>query len=281
MQKYLKALVLIILLSFFVGCEKNKDLLTNPDIIIPSDSVIVPLSPIDSKLIAMINEVINAANRNVVLSFYTEKIYSPAGSKIVGDFIQEDATFKIELEGLFISNCGAAIFSPASITFNLGSLHQASYLLDIIVNNTKLLGQLTVSEESFELRIQPNNLIYIQIEEKLLRVPNITIWGQAESIEPAPSRIFLDSLKVLGAQSPNLKHGDYHYFKIDSNGNFSTNSVLGMPYGEFFIYKFVGDTSITRNLVKRFAKRYRDSIYIQLMGGRGEMFYSTVLQNEP
>lgn len=280
MQKYLKAFVLIILPSFFVGCEENRNLLTNPDIIIPSDSVIVSLSPIDSRLIVMINDVINASNRNVVLSFYTEKMYSPAGSMILGDFIQEDNTFKIELEGLFRSNCGAGIFSPASITFNLGSLPQAFYLLDIIVNNTKLLGKLTVSEESFELRIQPNNLIYI-FQKKLLLVPNNIIWGQAESIEPTPYRIFLDSLIVLGAQSHNLKPGDYHYFKIDSSGNFSTNSVLGIPYGEFFIYKFEGDTSITRNLVKRFAKRYRDSIYIQLLGGRGEMFYSTILKNEP
>jgi hypothetical protein len=280
MQKYLTPFVLIILLPLFLGCEDNKDLLTNPDVIIPSDSVIVALSPIDSKLIVMINEVINPSNRNVVLTFYTEKMYSPAGSKILGDFIQENNTFKIELEGLFISNCGAAIFSHASVTFNLGSLHQAFYLLDIIVNNTKLLGKLTVSKESFELRIQPNNLIYI-FQEKLLRVPSKTIWGQAESIKPTPYRIFLDSLIVLGAQAPNLKPGDYYCFKIDSNGNFSTKSVLGMPYGEFFIYKFEGDTSITRNLVKRFAKHYLDSIYIQLMGGRGEMFYSTVLKNEP
>lgn len=279
MHKYLNPFVLTILLSFFLGCEENKDLLTNSNNIF-SDSVTVPLSPIDSRLILNINKVINPSNRNVVLSFYTEKTYTPAGSKILGDLIQEDNIFKIELEGLFRSNCGAAIFSHASITFNLGSLTQAFYLLDIIVNNTKLLGKLTVSEESFELTIQPNNIIYI-FQKKLFLVPNKIIWGQAESITPTPYRIFLDSLIVLGAQSHNLKPGDYHYFKIDSNGNFSTNSVLGMPYGEFFIYKFEGDTSITRNLVKRFAKRYRDSIYIKLLGAKGEMFYSTVLQNEP
>lgn len=280
MQKHLIPFVFTILLSFFLGCEENRDLLINPNNNIPSDSVIVPLSPIDSKLILNINEVINPSNRNVVLSFYTEKTYSPAGSKILSNFIQEVDTFKIELKELLISDNGAAIFSPASVTFNLGSLHQAFYLLDIIANNKKTLGELSVTEESFELIIQPNNLIYI-FQEKLLRVPNKTIWGQVESIEPMPYQIFLDSLVVLGAQSHNLKAGDYFYFKIDYDGNFSTNSVLGMPYGKFFIYKFVGDTSITRNLVKRFAKRYLDSIYIQLMGGRGEMYYSTVLKNEP
>ncbi len=279
MRKYSIYFVLIALLSF-LKCKENNNLVTHPNFSVPTDSVIVALSPIDTKLIVTINEIINPSNRNIILSFYTEKLYTPAGSMILGDFNQEGNTFKIELNGLYISDCGAAIFSHATIDFNLGSLHPAFYLLDILVNNKRILGKITVMEESLELQIQPNNLINI-FNEKLNRVPNKIIWGQAESIKPTPYRIFLDSLIVFGVQLHNLKSGDYQYFKIDTSGNFSMNSVLGMPYGEFYIYKFEGDTSITRNLVKRFAKRYHDSIYIRLMGGRGEMYYSTVLENEP
>jgi hypothetical protein len=51
-----------------------------------------------------------------------------------------------------------------------------------------------------------------------------------------------------------------------------------MRYGKFFIYQFDSDTSLSRNLVKSFAKKYGDSAYVQLNGGRGEMYYTTVLK---
>ncbi|MDO8550937.1 MAG: hypothetical protein Q7S39_12420, partial [Ignavibacteria bacterium] len=181
---------------------------------------------------------------------------------------------------LFISNLGASIFTPATVNFELNTLQEGSYFLDITINSKNVMGLITVTNESFELKIQPNNIIYFYKEE-LFRIPKTIIWGQAESIEQAPYQLFLDSLVILGAQNHNLQPGDYYYFEVNSQGGFNTHSALGMAHGEYFLYNFEGDTLTTRNLVKRFAKRYLDSIYIQFFGGRGEMYYSTVLKNEP
>lgn len=279
MKKHLSFLVFVTFLMIHFGCETNEQI-TNPNNNFPTDSVIVPFSPIDTKIILKLFEEINPTNRNVVLFCYTEQTYSPSGSKIISTITQIADTFKIDFQELYISTFGAAIFTPATVNFDLNALQNGSYFLDIKINTKKVLGLITVTDELFNLEIQPNNIIYFYKEE-LYRVPRTIIWGQAESIEPTPYQLFLDSLVILGAQTHNLQAGDYHYFAVDSQGGFSINSALGMPYGKHFLYNFEGDTLITRNLVKRFAKRYLDSIYIQLFGGRGEMYFSTVLKNEP
>ncbi len=280
MKKLLLFFLFATFLSFFFSCKDSKDLLTNPDNIIPTDSLVIPLSPIDSKLILYIHEEINSSNRYLILLCITEKTYSPAGSKIISSLIKDGNTINIEFKDLLISQGGAAIFSPASVIYNIDSLKEGSYLLNISVNNKTLKGLLTVTNESYEIKIQPNNLIQVY-RDKSLRVPVTIIWGQAESIELAPYQIFLDSLKVLGAKPHNLKAGDYYYFEVDSQGGFNTYSALGMAHGNYFLYNYEGDILLVRSLIKRFSKRYLDSIYIQLSGGRGEMYYSTVLKNEP
>jgi hypothetical protein len=50
MKKHILYLAFIISTSFFIGCNKNNNLLTNPNNEVPSESVVVPLSPIDSKI---------------------------------------------------------------------------------------------------------------------------------------------------------------------------------------------------------------------------------------
>lgn len=267
-----------IMLSFFISCE-NKDLIVNPNDIL-LDSVTVSFSPIDSKIILKIREEITPSDRNVKLRCYTEKSYSPSGSKIISSINQVSDTIKINFYELQFSDHGAAIFSPASVEFDLNLLQESSYYLDISINGKKLFGLITVTSESFIFKIQANNIIHFY-SDSLLRIPKAIIWGQAGSIEQKPYQLFLDSLEVLDAQPHNLKPGDYYYYIVYPNGSFNLHSALGMPYGQFFLYIFEGDTLITRNLVKRFAKRYIDSIYIQLRGGRGERYYSTVLINEP
>lgn len=279
MKKQLSFLVFVTFLLVFLGCKEN-DFVTNPNNNFPTDSIIVPFSPINTKIILKLIEEINPANRNVVLSCYTEQTYSPAGSKIISSITQVTDTFKIEFQELYISTFGAAIFTPATVNFDLNTLQQGSYFLDFTINSKKVMELITVTNESFDLKIQPNNIIHFY-KESLHRIPKTIIWGQAESIDQAPYQLFLDTLLILGAQQHNLQPGDYYYFEVDSQGGFITHSALGMAYGEYFLYNFEGDTLTTRNLVKRFAKRYLDSIYIQLFGGRGEMYYSTVLKNEP
>lgn len=279
MKKYTLHFIFALILSFLLGCKEKSDLPTSNNEV-PSENIIVPLFPIDSKLNLKVFEEISSSNNNVVLLCSTENIYSPAGSTIISGFTKENNLIKIVFTGLSISNHGATIFSPAYSRYDLSTLHVGSYQLEISINGKKLIGLITVSGESFKLQMQPNNIIHFD-NEILYRVPKTTIWGQAESKEQSQYQQFLDSLIVLGAKPHNLNPGDYNYFEVDAQGGFNTHSALSMSYGKYFLYNFEGDTTLTRNLIKRFAKRYLDSLNIQFNGGRGEMYHSTVLMKEP
>ena len=152
--------------------------------------------------------------------------------------------------------------------------------MTIAVNGKSIHAVILVSDTSYITAIQPNDM-FSPSHPRLLRVPLTLIWGQAESATPSIQQQFIDSLISHGAKSASLPVGYYQYFTIVSADSFSIPSALGMRYGEYFLYQFTADTSISRALVKSFAKQYGDSVYISLFGGRGEMYYTTVLKLEP
>ena len=279
-ESVMKSFIIIFLCLLFVSCNETNGPLTDSTDEVPSESVLIPLSPINSQIVMSIREEITSSKRNVILSFCTTELYSPAGAKIIGSINKENNIIQVDLQDIKMPEAGAAISTPASVSFMLDSIPNDNYSLQITINGKKVIGLIKVSDESFEIKTQPNNIISYQ-QNNLLRIPENIIWGQSESIQQSTYKQFLDSLKIFGAKAHNLKPGDYSYFEIDSQGNFNTHSALGMSFGEFFLFSFQGDTLITRSLIKRFSKRYLDSIYIQFSGGRGEMYYSTVLRNEP
>jgi hypothetical protein len=278
MKKCSAIIIFFIYTAFLAGCKQNENLLTNTNDKVPSEYVTIPRSPIDSKIIIKIIEEISDSGRSDKLYCYTENTYSPAGSKIISSVSQVKNIIIIDYKELQISDNGASISTPASTNINLGLLQNGTYTLDININNKEIIGLLTVTDGSFDLTIQPNNLITVQ-QETLLRIPGNIMWGLAESIQQIQYQSFLDSLVILGAKPHNLKSGDYYYFEVDPQGGINLPSSPGMPYGKYFLYKYQGGDMIISSLIKRYAKKYLDSIYIQLSNGSGGNYYSTIFKD--
>jgi hypothetical protein len=279
-----RSLVLSILaiLAMISGC-KNGVVETGTDdpfSALPADSIVGPSSPIDSKVLFSFTEYINPAIRTTSLHFRTERIYGMGGYEIVSSVTQEGNRISVRLDSIRAPGGGTAEPRPATSSFDLGALPNGLYSMNISINTKSIAALLLLSDTSFITRIQPNNLLTTS-RPRLLRVPQKIVWGEAESIPPSVYQLFLDSLVILGATSATLSAGEYFYFSINSDGSFTIPSALGFPYGRHFLYRFDPDTNVSRSLVKRFAKRYQDSIYIRLTGGRGEMYYTTVLLREP
>jgi len=278
MKKYLFTLACIALLSIFWACQRNiNDATAADDFNYPDYGG--QTTAIDSKINISIVVESEKADADIALALLTEKVYPSAGYSIIGGIIKAGNVYKIYLKDIGIPEIGAAIMCPAFTKFSLSKPAPGNYGLDIYVNGHLVKGVFAVTGDIYALTIRSNDYIST-VNETINRIPQNLIWGQAESINPAPYQAFLDSLTILGAQQHNLQTGDYYFFKIDSQRNIHINSVIGMANGGYFIYTFPGDTILIRNLVKRFAKRYADSIYIQLVGSRGERYYSTVLKKE-
>lgn len=270
------------ILAIISGCKNNlvQTSTDDPFSTLPADSIIGPSAPIDSKVLFSFVEYVNPASRTTTLYLRTERIYNMAGYRIASNVAREGNRITVRLDSIQAPEAGAAIFSPATSSFDLGALPNDLYSMTISINGKTVAALTLLSDTSFIVKVQPNNLVATS-RPRLLRVPQTIIWGQAESILPSTYQLFLDSLVILGATSATLPAGDYFYFSVNADGSFSIPAALGFPYGRHFLYRFTADTSISRGLVKRFAKRYQDSVYVQLTGGRGEMYYTTVLKWEP
>ncbi|HPG39388.1 MAG TPA: hypothetical protein PLP19_01020 [bacterium] len=280
MKKYLFTVACFALLSLFLACQRNiNDATVADDFNYPDYAG--RTTAIDSKINISIVVESEKADADIALAFFTEKVYPSAGYQIIGGITRTENVYKIYLKDIGIpEGPAAAVLSYAYAKFTLSKPAPGNYGMDIYVDGHLVKGVFTVTRDSYTLTIRSNDYIGTA-NETINRIPQNLIWGQAESIKPAPYQAFLDSLTILGAQQHNLQTGDYYFFKIDPQRNIHTNSALGMTNGGYFIYTFPGDTILIRNLVKRFAKRYADSIFIQLVGSRGERYYSTVLKKEP
>jgi hypothetical protein len=247
---------------------------------LPQDSIIAPRIPIDSRVFFSFVENIATTGRTLTLYFKTERVYSPSGYRIIGNVALQGTHLYVRLDSVQAPEYGGGITVPAATSFELGTLPNALYSMTVAMNDTTVPGLVLVTDTAYITKVQPNNLLATS-RPILMRVPQTIIWGQAESSSPPIYQSFLDSLTILGATSAQLSAGDYVYFSVNADGSFSIPSALGFAYGRHFLNRFTADTSITRGLVKRFAKRYQDSITVKLSGGRGENYYSTILRWEP
>ncbi len=274
-------IIFVVSLSILLlGCVDSGTQPFDPFATLPTEYVNVPDQPINTRIFYSFLEHIEREGRSVSLTFTTERIYGSGGYQIVSRIKQTGSHFIVYLDSIQAPEFGIAIPLPATARFQLGPLRNDLYSFEIIINGRTIVALLSVNDTSFLTRVQPNNCVK-NSRPRLLRVPLDVIWGQAESFTPALYQMFLDSLVALGASVPHLPAGEYFYFTANTDGSSRISSALGRAHGRHFLYRFSPDTSLTRSLVKRFAKRHGDSIYVALFGGRGEMYFTTVLKLEP
>ena len=230
-------------------------------------------APIDSKIQFTFAEEIVPGGRNTTLLFVTDHIYTSGGYKIIGTVVRNGNWIAIKLTGISVPETGPDIMAPATFSYEFGALPKSSHSIDFNVNGEHTLASLDITDSAYTVTIPMNRFLYTT-DPKLLRVPRNAIWGWVEAFTPEPCRLFLDSLESFGAEDVRLPAGNYTYFTIDRFGSPTVMNQFGRHYGEDFLYLFMGDTALAHGLVRRFARRYQDTIYIQLRGGRGELFDS-------
>jgi hypothetical protein len=258
------AIVVLISLGCFNGCK---------------DSGTESRAIGNTRMFVLYKDNIAPSGRTVSLTLTTETIYPILGYRILNRIERSGSHIKIYLDGIQPNENGPAALGPASETFQLGTLANGVYGVDFVLGNSTVRSLLTVSEASLSVNM-PGNYYLVSNRPVLFRVPSAIIWGSVGSFTSDGCEKFLDSLHALGTSTVILPSGDYYYFSFTPEGGFSCVELLGYRYSTSFIYRYTGDTSAVRNLVKRFGQNYSDSIYVHLYGGRGEMYNSSVLKRE-
>ncbi len=246
---------------------------------LPSDSIVIPRLALKSNIKFSLYEVLYPTGRTVTVIFETKELFPGSGCTIVGALTRNGTNISVQLDSVQRAGFEDAE-SRAFISFKLGILSNNLYIMTILTNEKKIESLILVSDTSYIMKVQPNDMISASYS-RLLRIPKNTIWGRAESITPSLHQQFIDSLNSNGAKYPALPIGYYKYFTVVSSDSFTIPFDLGMHYGQSFLFQFNGDTIVTRALVKTFGKQNGDSAFVRLMGGRGEWYDSDILRYEP
>jgi hypothetical protein len=255
--------------------------------VVPEDlfaqDVTVSMLPIDTRCSAFIMEHISRAGNSLSIHVVSDRVYGRGGHRIAGSLKQAGVQFYLTLDSIQAPVAQGGSPSPAEGVFELGNLPPGFYPISISINGGIIHGLLRVAADAYSTSLQRNNVLSIRFPE-VRRVPRAMIWGMLDV--PSLSSLyvawrFLDSLVYLGARYHDLKDGEYWYFRLEAGGHAQIALPHEQEYFHPFLFRFAPDTSVARSLVKRFAKRYPDSLTIHLYGGRGEVFLSDQLRLEP
>ncbi|MBN2395312.1 MAG: hypothetical protein JXC36_02485, partial [Candidatus Atribacteria bacterium] len=172
-----------------------------------SENVVVPNEPINTGIIIKFYEdIFQTTSRKLIIHCYTEEIYPSSGYKIINTFAMQDSILDIDFINIEAPEGGIAIESPAFTIFEISSLYFDNWILKIVINGKTILGQISNLGISYKIQIQPNNILAVK-DTTIFKVPLNLIWGQTESINSEPYKMFLDSLKFYGANSYDLQSG--------------------------------------------------------------------------
>jgi hypothetical protein len=173
------------------------------------------------------------------------------------------------------SYCITAI-GPATRNLMLGDTKQNHGLFSFWVNDLRHDFNLIVNDESIDVvegSFFDDRLTFVR--EKLMRIPDHTVWGYIVSDSIDEKNVIPDELMFMfedaGAELLQLNEGDYHYFLVDEE-----ESVIFFPGEdkiEGFAMFFEKDIEILANVFQEYLDMYDiNHMTIRLFNTRGERF---------
>lgn len=162
--------------------------------------------------------------------------------------------------------------ASATVDMEVGQVENGLYEFEINLKNSTIVnkGQLIVSDESYIAEMTTTNGIALT-KEKLLRVPNLTIWGYlgAENVKPIAAD-FLVELQEISTEKDFLV-GDYGHFSIADNNTIDFPVETNFTEIEPFIINYNSDLDDLKAILANYRNRYGTSLDLQVFTWQGEI----------
>ncbi len=166
---------------------------------------------------------------------------------------------------------------PATRNLILGDTDQNMGSFSFWVNDLRHDFNLTVNDESIDMvegSFFDDRLTFVR--EKLMRIPDHTVWGYLVSDSIDKKIVLPDELMIIfedyGAELLPLDEGDYHYFLVDEDQSVFFFSGGDNEIEGFTIY-FEKDMEILADVFQEYLDIYDIShMNIRLFNTRGESF---------
>jgi len=222
-------------------------------------------------------EELTSDGRNLRLVFYTEKEYPCINHIIRYNNSSTASNFDITLVDIESQTLCLDETGPAKAVIDFGNLASGVYPLTIIVADSLNNGTIGISPEKYVLSIQNPHLLEVKYDT-LLRIPDYTLWGViafSDSTGFPVREMFLDTLETRGAIPDTLNHGNYGYFKTDSNGEILITDNGGWVYTEPFVYQYAEEWSEIGKIVQYFAFAYPGDIFVYIYNYQGQAYLTS------
>lgn len=180
----------------------------------------------------------------------------------------------ITLNGIIPPDTCIEATVPAMSYVNIGYLAQREYSFDINLEGMTVTnaGTLTVSEESYVLKMNTNNGFKL-LHGKLMRVPYQTIWGTV-NYQNFPQTVndvdeFLRDIKEI-SEEKEYKEGYYGYFSINDSGEIMTDDVTDFPNSKPFIFSYKNNIDDLQTLINNCREEHGEHVEIKLFTWEGK-----------
>lgn len=195
----------------------------------------------------------------------TDKIYPNGCYRLAAGFKIENANIFVDIKGISVYEgpCTQALQAP-SFTVDL-PVTPKNYSL--FIKSANSIDQYAVSLGESKIGIAPGSRAgFTKLSDKeLLLIPPDSMWinvGYAPNrdIFATQKKTLVDGLKALGAQEFSPARGKYAYgvwgLATLTNGRTPDGQGYGSGHyaDDFLYFKFIGDISNVRNLVRQFTK---------------------------
>lgn len=238
-------------------------------------------SQLNSKISITLREDISKEGRKFKLHCVTDSTFPCSNYSIVYQMQRNGSDIDIIFTNIYKPQHCATSFGPAKCEIDFNILPYDEYTLRIIVNETVLETQLSITEEKFVVSDSVSEWVTI-VNPEIRRLPYNAIWGyvgfSSDSFVVKQVQPFFDTLKTLEVQEIDLQSGDYVYFQVDSSGTISPPVNPGTLNAIPFVYLYDNDLTVLRSLIKHYGKH--SPLSITMYTGKGDIYYTWQLAQE-
>lgn len=226
------------------------------------------LDPTPVDLEVTMYEVLGEDASTLQLFFQTEQQYGCSNYQILMTALDTINEVSVDVEGVMEPSACLGDFAPAFGSVYLTN-RRSTRPISVVQGDIVSTGTLDIQADRYVLEIdQPDGLVALNSE--LMKVPNDLYWGivsLAASTVTQEYQDFLETMSDRGALlSPELTPGEYSYFNVATNGDFSIPSIEENAVVKYIYFTYPLDAQTLQSSLDDFVNA---SFTVQLTSYQG------------
>ncbi|MGJ1432641.1 hypothetical protein ACR79M_13780 [Sphingobacterium spiritivorum] len=204
----------------------------------------------------------------------TVKIFNCGNYYLHSDFKLQNATIVLNYYDVKSPEVCLTSLGPAVSQFDLVSLENKSYPVEVNIGGQQIKGKLEVTASDYTLTLPEQQMVKV-LSPKLNRLPANVIFGFVRATKEKAAIVdqFLADLQNKGAAAVQLPSGKYTMFEVDNTGKVIMD-LSGYNLAKPFALTYQGDVETLKTLVKSYKTTHGTDFDTEIRFSDGTEIYS-------